>query len=201
MRSGDTVHRRRLAEGTLALVLLAGAFWAGLQLEPRVSPGRPAALAEPTAVTLTVRDATGARLPLAPDGEPAVVMINSGSCAYCARSLADVAALSDGQPVPRLRILTLDGVQVGERMAARAGVNGAWHAEPDGPSAEAMLALNVPGTPVFLLLDADGRVRRSMPGYPGREGMRPWVAVMLGDVDTLVAADDAPLSRTPAFAP
>lgn len=193
-----TVNGRRLAEALVALALMAGAFWVGLRMEPRLGTREAtSAGASPAVVSLTVRDSSGARVPLAASGEPSVVMISSGRCSYCAISLADMAAISKGEPLTRLRMLTLDGIENGRRMTGQAGTRGVWHAEPDGRSAEAMLALNVPGTPVFLMVDAEGRVRQSMPGYPGREGLRPWVAVMVGDADSLEQQAQVPLETTP----
>lgn len=184
------------------MVLMVAAFWIGLRMAPQnTMRGAGFVETQPAIVSLTVRDSSGARVPLAEPGEAAVVMISSGSCSYCARSLADIARIADGDPVHRLRILTLDGVDNGRRMTSQAGTLGVWHAEPDGRASEAMLALNIPGTPVFLLVDDEGRVRRSMPGYPGRDGLVPWVDVMLGRADSLVHASEASLTRTPAVIP
>ena len=189
---------RRLFEGMAALVLLAAAFWTGMQLEGRVSP---AALSfndsDRPAPSLSVRDASGNVVSLVAEGEPAVVMISSTSCGYCARSLSDIAGIANGDSLPRLRVLTLEGTSGGQAMARQAGVIGAWHAEPVQRSAAALIELNLPGTPVFMMIDAAGRLRRTMPGYPGREGLRAWVSVMSGASDSLVAPNWQELQRSP----
>lgn len=180
------------------MALLVGAFWLGMRLQPSVGPGQAVReVADPVVASLTVRDGAGNRVPLAEPGSPAVIMISASTCGYCARSLADIASMSGGRPVSQLRMLTLDGLEHGVRMGATAGLTGVWHAEPDGRAAGTMLALNVPGTPVFLLVDSGAVVRRSMPGYPGREGLAPWVAVMLGDADSIDTSPAGSLLRTP----
>lgn len=189
---------RRLAEAIGALALLVCAFWLGARLQPTLTPGQAVReIADPTVVSLTVRDSAGARVPIVEPGSPSVIMISASTCGYCARSLADIASIAQGRQATRLRMLTLDGVEHGVRMAANAGVTGVWHAEPDGRAAETMLTLNVPGTPVFLLVDSEAVVRRSMPGYPGRDGLAPWVAVMLGDTESIDAPSADNLLQTP----
>ena len=165
------------------------------------SPLSPAALSfndsDRPAPSLSVRDASGNVVSLVAEGEPAVVMISSTSCGYCARSLSDIAGIANGDSLPRLRVLTLEGTSGGQAMARQAGVIGAWHAEPVQRSAAALIELNLPGTPVFMMIDAAGRLRRTMPGYPGREGLRAWVSVMSGASDSLVAPNWQELQRSP----
>ena len=192
--------RRRALEGGIALVLLGLAFWAGLQLERKTAPAQYlgfAADSNAPAPSLTVRDAAGSTVLLAGAGEPTVVMISSTSCGYCGRSLADIGNIANGDSLPRFRILTLEGIAGGQEMTRRAGLVGAWHAEPVGRSTAALISLNLPGTPVFMLLDSEGRVRRTMPGYPGREGLRAWVDVMRGISDSIVTPESGELRTNP----
>jgi hypothetical protein len=167
--------------------LLGAAFWAGLRAER--PPSRRAldesggAAAQTDAAlgadvaALRVRAAGGEVVPLAPPrGRPAVLMVSSVSCEYCDQALHDAARLAGGRPLPGLRVLTLEGVAGGVRMLERAGVHGAWVAEPVGSADRVLLTFRVPGTPVFAVVDEAGRVTRVVPGYPGPDG----VAAMLG---------------------
>ena len=38
-----------------------------------------------------------------------------------------------------------------------------------------------PGTPTFVAVDRNGRVVATIPGYPMREVLKQWYAVMVGD--------------------
>src|SRR5688500_11765182 len=56
-----------------------------------------------------VRLADGRLVQLAPEGEPAVVMVSSVSCAVCAEAMRDFGRQAAGRPLPRLRVVTLEG--------------------------------------------------------------------------------------------
>jgi hypothetical protein len=81
--------------------------------------------------------------------------------------------------------VTLEGAEHGRADAGPAGVTGAVLAGPVTPAAEALFTFQIQGTPTFLALDAEGRVRRVLPGYPGEATMAPWLAVMRGERDAL----------------
>jgi len=134
---------------------------------------------------LSVRTANGRITPLARLGEPAVVMVVSRTCGVCKEALRDFGRMAAGRPLPRLWVVTLEGAAHGAAMVEAAGVRGAVLAGPVSPAAEALFTFQVQGTPTFLALDAGGRVRRVYPGYPGREVMAPWVAIMAGERDAL----------------
>jgi hypothetical protein len=131
-----------------------------------------------------VRDARGRTVPLVPDGEPAVVMISSRTCGWCKRALRDLGEMAGGRPLPRLRLLTLEGAAEGAPMVAKEAIAGAVLLGPAGSADQVQLTFRYPGTPTFLAVDRRGRVVRTLPGYPIREEMRHWFAVMVGDQDT-----------------
>ena len=128
-----------------------------------------------------LRDTAGAIVPVTRPGEPAIVMVNSITCAWCERALADFAIAARGRTLSRLRVITIEGAAAGATMLARAGVKAGTVAGPDHESARTMLSLQFPGTPVFVAVDSGSRVVASLPGYPGREALSTWVAVMLGE--------------------
>ncbi len=166
----------------------AGAL--GLALVGRVSFDRrepPLRADDPTvgqardAVTnLTVRDSVGARVPLAPRGKAAILMVNSRTCAFCRQSLMAIAAQQGRDGVPMLRVVTLEGADVGRAMLASLGVRGAFSAGPDGESDQVLLTFRIPGTPVFARTDDHGRIVETVPGYPGPEVIARWLPVMRG---------------------
>ena len=168
--------------------VIAGAL--GLALIGRVAVNRPAASPDAddpavgqarSAVTdLQVRDSAGARVPLAPRGRPAILMVNSRTCAFCRQSLMNIAALQGRDGVPMLRVVTLEGAEVGRTMLAAFGVRGAFSAGPDGESDQVLLTFRIPGTPVFARTDRDGRIVETVPGYPGPEILARWLPVMRG---------------------
>lgn len=177
----------------LALVaaVVAGGFWLGLRLERTiVAPVRAAATvagaeSRGSLDGLYVRGADGRRVPLATPGAPLVVMVSSATCAVCEEAMRDFGRAAAGRPLPRLRIVTLEGEPAGAPMLARNGLAQAWHAGPVGGAGQTLLTFQFPGTPTFLFVDADGAVRRALPGYPGFAGMRAWYEVMSGERERL----------------
>lgn len=136
---------------------------------------------------LPVRTTDGRTLALADLRTPTVAIVVSTSCGVCEEALADFGRMAAGRPLPRLWVVTLEGADQGVAMTAAAGIRGAVHAGPPTPSAGALFTFQVQGTPTFLALDAGGRVREVLPGYPGREAMAGWLPVMAGTADRPVA--------------
>ncbi len=134
--------------------------------------------------TLAVRGLDGERIPLVTPGEPMVVMVSSETCGWCKRALKDLGELSAGRPLPRLTVITLEGAAEGAPMLAREGITGARLVGPAGGSDQVLFTFRFPGTPTFMAIDRNGRVVKTMPGYPIREEMRRWYAVMVGDQET-----------------
>lgn len=171
----------------VAVVALVGSFQLGLRTS--VEFGRDTLLA-PVAADVDgslagyrVRLATDSLVPIARAEGPAVVMVSSVTCGVCAETMRDLAAL--GTTLPGLRIVTLEGASEGGAMARRLGLSGVWHAGPADGSGATLLTFQYPGTPTFLLVEPDGRVRRALIGYPGRDQFAPWVRVMTGAATTL----------------
>ncbi|MGZ8467879.1 MAG: TlpA family protein disulfide reductase [Gemmatirosa sp.] len=180
-------------EGALLVLAVGGGLWLGLR-QSRGIDDVPAGVARAATMAfgpgagvaaLTVRTVDGRITPLAKLGEPAVVMVVSQSCGVCKEALADFGRMANGRPLPRLWLVTLEGAALGAAMADGAHVRGAVLAGPAVPAAEALFTFQIQGTPTFLALDAEGRVRRVFPGYPGREVMAPWVELMAGARDAL----------------
>ncbi len=128
-----------------------------------------------------VRDMAGATVPIVPNGEPAIVMINSRTCGYCKLALRDLGTYAKGRPAPGLRMLTLEGAADGAPMLMEAGINGAVPLGPATSQSQVLLTFRYRGTPTFVAVDAEGRIRGTMAGYPGPEQLQPWFDVMLGD--------------------
>ncbi len=128
-----------------------------------------------------VTDLSGATVPIVANGTPAIVMINSRSCGYCRIALRDLGLYAKGRQVPGLRVLTLEGAAHGAPMLVDAGLNGAVPLGPATSQSQVLLTFRYRGTPTFVAVDAEGRIRGTMAGYPGPERMEPWFDVMLGD--------------------
>lgn len=128
-----------------------------------------------------VRDMTGAKVPIVANGEPAIVMINSRTCGYCKLALKDLGEYAKGRPVPGLRMLTLEGAADGAPMLQAAGLTGAVPLGPATSQSQVLLTFRYRGTPTFIAVDREGRIRGTMPGYAGPEMMASWFDVMLGD--------------------
>lgn len=175
----------------LVVVIAAAGFGLGLRLDATPLPGMRAPSGVVGSETrgsiagLHVQDADGRRVPLATPGEPLVVMVSSATCAVCEEAMGDFGRAAAGRPLPRLRIVTLEGERAGAPMLARNRLQQAWHAGPAGDAGQALLTFQFPGTPTFLFVDAEGMVRRAIPGYPGFAAMRPWYDVMAGARDDL----------------
>ncbi len=150
----------------------------GTDTAPQSAPSADQAIG-----TMTVRDASGKRVPLATKGQPAIVMVSSVSCAWCKRSLKDLGELAQGRPLPRLKLLTLEGAADGAPMLAAEHIGGAQLIGPAGSSDQVLLTFRFNGTPTFVAIDRNGRVVSTMPGYPIRDVMKRWFAVMVGDAD------------------
>jgi hypothetical protein len=187
------VHRLPWREGGLLALAVGGGLWLGLRQSRGIDEGAAGDARAATrafgpgagVAALTVRTTDGRITPLARLGEPAVVMVVSQSCGVCKEALRDFGRMAAGRPLPRLWLVTLEGAALGTAMTDSAGVRGAILAGPVVPAAEALFTFQIQGTPTFLALDAEGRVRRVFPGYPGREVMAPWVELMTGARDAL----------------
>ena len=128
---------------------------------------------------LLVRDSADARVPLAPVGRPAILMVNSKTCGFCRMALKDIAGLQgDRDSVPGLRVVTLEGEVAGRAMLRQYGVRGAFSAGPVGESDQVLLTFRIPGTPVFARTDSAGRIVETVPGYPGPEVIARWMPVL-----------------------
>lgn len=128
-----------------------------------------------------VRDINGVTVPIVNDGEPAIVMINSRTCGYCKIALRDLGAYANGRSASRLRMLTLEGAQDGLPMLAAANIRGAVPLGPATSQSQVLLTFRYRGTPTFVAVDGEGRIRGTMPGYPGPERLASWFDVMLGE--------------------
>ena len=128
-----------------------------------------------------VRLETDSLVPVVPNDVPAVVMVSSVTLR---RLRGDDARWERRPPAPAL-LVTLEGAALGHAMARHNGLRSTWHAGPADGSGATLLTFQYPGTPTFLLVEPDGRVRRALIGYPGREAFRPWLRVMAGETTTL----------------
>lgn len=175
-----------LVGGTVALALGFGAWQ-----EHRRGGMDGGAAADARALTLTAgpgagvvalptRAADGRPVTLTQLGAPAVVMVVSTTCGVCKEALADFGRTAAGHALPRLYLLTLEGAGEGPAIAARAGVRGAEYVGPATAATAVYFTTAIAGTPTFVALDAAGHATRVLPGYPGLEAMRGWLAVMEG---------------------
>ena len=180
--SAPIARREMLAwvvAGALALTLIGRV--AIDRREPAPQNDDPAVGQARSAVTdLIVRDSAGMRVPLAPKGREAILMVNSRTCSFCRQSLQAIAAIQGRDGVPMLRVVTLEGADVGRIMLAALGVRGAFSAGPDGESDQVLLTFRIPGTPVFARADRNGRIVETVPGYPGPAVLARWLPVMRG---------------------
>lgn len=131
--------------------------------------------------TATVRDRRGKRVDLVPAKEPTIVMINSRTCPWCKKALHDIGQLAAGRPLPRFTLLTLEGADAGAPMVALEGISGARLVGPSDDAERERLTARFRGTPTFIAIDRNGRVLKTMPGYPIYEEMKRWHAVMAGE--------------------
>jgi hypothetical protein len=165
----------------LLVAAIAVGGWIGLrsqpaeELAPRIDGGAAGIAGIP------MRTLDGGLLSLREAHAPTVVMISSETCVYCKAAFREMAAVARGRPLRQLRVLTLEGAAVGAPMLQAAGVTGATLVGPPSPAVGTTLTFQIRGTPTFLFLDARGQVRETLIGYPGSEGLRPWIAVMLGE--------------------
>ena len=189
----DTPNLRlRWPEAALLALAIGGGLWLGMRNEgggdDEALRARGAALSGGMGAgvsALTVRTTEGRVTRLSALGEPAVVMVVSRTCGVCKEALRDFGQQAAGRPLPRLWVVTLEGAAHGTAMVDPAGVRGAVLAGPAQPAAEALFTFQIAGTPTFLALDAQGRVQRVLPGYPGREAMAGWLDIMRGTRDAL----------------
>lgn len=141
------------------------------------------ASAEEAIGALRVRDMSGTIVPLVTPDEPQIIMVSSTTCGWCKRALKDIGEMAAGRPVPRLKLLTLEGAALGAPMLDKESILGAQLIGPAGDGDQVLLMFRYPGTPTFVAIDKHGRVARTMPGYPIREEMLHWFAVMVGESD------------------
>ena len=151
---------------------------AGSDTAPQQAPTAEQALG-----AFRVRNLAGKSEPLVTKGQPVILMVSSRTCTWCKRALKDLGELSAGRPLPRLKVITLEGAAEGVAMLAKEGITGAQLVGPVGGADQVLLTFRYPGTPTFVAIDRNGRVVKTLPGYPVREEMKHWYAVMVGDQD------------------
>lgn len=181
--SNAPVERREMVAWVIAgAMTLALVGRLTIEREPvPVASDDPAVGQARVAVTnLVVRDGANTRVRLAPPGRPAIIMVNSKTCQFCRLALRDIAALQGGDSLPMLRVVTLEGADVGRGMLADFGVRGAFNAGPDGASDQVLLTFRIPGTPVFARTDSTGAIVETVPNYPGPDVLARWLPVMRG---------------------
>ncbi|MCA0376639.1 MAG: hypothetical protein LCH84_13385 [Gemmatimonadetes bacterium] len=152
---------------------------AGSDTAPQSAPSLAKALG-----TGRAKDTRGRVVPIVPAGQPTILMISSRTCSWCKRALRDLGEITKGRPLPRLTLLTLEGASDGAPMLDVAKLTGARLVGPASGSDEVLLTFRYPGTPTFVAIDRNGRVVRTLPGYPVRTELERWWAVMVGDAET-----------------
>ncbi len=172
------IAKRATAEKDVGNLLADHGVVAGTDTAPSTAPTAQQAIG-----TFKVTDLTGQVIPLHTKGEPAIVMISSRTCSWCKRALKDLGVMSAGRPLPRLKLLTLEGAGEGVPMLAKEKLTGAQLIGPAGSSEQVSITFRYPGTPTFVAIDRNGRVVRTLPGYPIPDEMKHWYAVMVGDQD------------------
>ena len=130
-----------------------------------------------------VKTVDGQVAPLLTKGEPAIIMISSEICEWCKQTFADLQTMSAGRPLPRLKVLTLEGAAEGAPMVKRARLTGLQLIGPvDGPSMVS-LTFRFQGTPTFFAIDQHGRVARAFPGYQPLDILARLYKVMVGEAE------------------
>ncbi len=184
-------RRGSVANAVLVALLFLVGMAVALMFERQpdaTAAGAPAQAAEPPHISAVlgtgrVLNEMGQSVDIATKGEPAIVMISSVSCSWCKRALGDLRELSAGRPLPRLKLLTLEGAADGAPMIQREQLRGVQLIGPENNSARVRLTFRYQGTPTFLAIDREGRVVQVMPGYPMREVLKLWYTVMVGDAE------------------
>lgn len=156
------------------------AFAANLVPGSDTAPATAPSVASALGVDL-VRLANGTHAPITVPGEPMVVMLSSTTCGWCKQALSDFGTFARGRPVPRLTLLTLEGAGEGAPMLGRERLSGARLVGPSSSNDQVHLTFRYVGTPTFIAVDRNGRVLRTMPGYPTRAELERWFAVMVGE--------------------
>jgi len=172
------VARRATAEKHGVNLLADHGVVAGTDTAPSTAP-----TAEQAIGTLKVTALNGKVIRLHTKGEPAILMISSRTCSWCKRALKDLGVMSAGRPLPRLKLLTLEGAGEGVAMVAKEKLSGVQLIGPATGPDQQQLAIRYRGTPTFVAIDRNGRVVRTLPGYPIPEELKHWYAVMVGDQD------------------
>ena len=93
------------------------------------------------------RTPSGKIVPLVTKGEPAILMISSVTCSWCKRAFKDLGELSAGRPLPRLKLLTLEGAAEGAPMLAKEHITGAQLIGPSRSGDQVLLTFRYPRHP------------------------------------------------------
>jgi hypothetical protein len=172
------VARRATAEKDARNLLIDHGVVAGTDTAPAAAPTADEAIGAIKVTTLN-----GKVIPLHIKGEPAILMISSRTCSWCKRALKDLGVMAAGRPLPRLKLLTLEGAGEGLAMIAQEHLTGAKLIGPAAGRDRQRLTERYRGTATFVAIDRNGRVVRTLPGYPIPDEMKHWYAVMVGDQD------------------
>jgi hypothetical protein len=175
--SGVLVAKRATAgDDQPGNILASPGLVAGTDTAPATAPKLSQALG-----ASRVKDLSGKIVPLVPAGTPTILMISSRTCSWCKRTLKDLGEMSGARPLPRFTVLTLEGASEGVPMLAKEHLTGARLVGPANSNDEVLLTFRYPGTPTIVAVDRNGRVVRTIPGYPIRDELKRLWSVMVGD--------------------
>jgi hypothetical protein len=184
--SSDAPRPISPAGAALLVAVIAAGLWLGMRgpQPDGVDDARAATLAGGTGagvVALPVRTIDGATASLTAGGRPTVVMVSSETCTFCKAALNEMGRVAAGRPLDGLRVVTLEGAAAGLPMLQAANVAGATLAGPASAAAAAHWTFQIQGTPMFVALDEQGRVTKTMVGYLGAGELKTWIEVALGE--------------------
>ena len=158
--SGDTSNMPNLS-GVSRVV-------AGTDTAPQQAPTAEQALG-----AFRVRNLAGKSEPLITKGQPVILMVSSRTCTWCKRALKDLGELSAGRPLPRLKVITLEGAAEGVAMLAKEGITGAQLVGPVGGADQRDVDAKEPSVAATLHIlastTARARERTGQPEFPEME--------------------------------
>jgi len=114
--------------------------------------------------------------PLAPP-EGGTILIVSSTCGHCHELVSKLTQRNDGQPVPQLQVIAIEGAEAGKRMLDSLGF-AADVAGPAGTAADFLQRVGIGGTPIIFRVDGEGTVRERDVGVLSDQKADEWLARM-----------------------
>ena len=168
METGKGAGRRikLLLTGLLGVAAVAIVVWVALA-SPAAEREEPQGIDHVAIDDIYLVSAEGQSEPLLPGKSGYTIVVSTG-CAHCHVTLQRISQMAEGEELPGLRVVTVEGAAKGQEFLDSVGLVGASSLEPQDLESLAM-AVGLTAVPLLLEFDEQGIVRSQIGGLSEEE--------------------------------